>query len=99
MFDVVIKAFGVAFLFLAIMAIPKVFEGIVILISMFYYPPKGDPTTDIKYLYTMTRPAAISQSIGAIIKFIIYIIASINFLRSGSLVKKLIGQQITPQEK
>ena len=39
----------------------------------------------------------ISQIIGVVIRFVIYIIASINFLRSGSWVKKLMGQKLTAE--
>lgn len=96
-FDVIIKGFGVAFLFLAIMIIPKVFESISSLIAMVLYSPEGAPTGDFKYIFFATKPAVIAQGVGAVIKFIIYIIASINFLRSGSWVKKLMGLQNAPQ--
>ena len=92
LFDVIIKAFGVAFLVLAIIAIPKVFEGLITLAAMLLYTPESEASGNAKHLILATRPAIISAGVGAIIRFIIYIIASINFLRGGSWVKKLMGQ-------
>jgi len=96
--DVIIKGFGVAFLFLAIIAIPKVFEGLVTLGAILFYTPEGEVSNNTKCVLLATRPSMIVQSVGAVIKFVIFIIASINFLRSGSWVKKLMGQpRYTPQ--
>jgi hypothetical protein len=98
LFDVIIKGFGVAFLFLAIMAIPKALEGLLILAYIPHHLPKSEAPDNITNLLAATWPGMIASCIGAVIKFIIFIIASINFLRSGSWVKKLMGQQrSTPQ--
>jgi len=42
---------------------------------------------------TLSRYALLSGLKGGIIKFVIYILASINFLRSGSLVKRFMGKK------
>ena len=88
-FDLIIKAFGIYFLVLAIMSIPGVLSG---LLMLFYYTINGlwDVTEgDINKVLKMTKSSHLSLAINNVLRFIIYIIASINFLRSGSWVKKL----------
>ena len=93
LFDVVVKAFGVLFLTLAIMAIPELFKGIGMLIFMLTYGPIGATPDEADRWIMAARPGIISESIGAIMKSVIYIIISMNFLRSGSLVRKLMGKK------
>ncbi len=83
--DLIVKGFGVYLLVLAIIAIPKVFEAFLMLPFMIGHGPGNEP------LHVTLRYGLISQSVETLIKIIIYIIASVNFLRSGSCVRKLMG--------
>ena len=88
-FDLIVKGFGVYFLVLAIMQIPSVIKGAFVLLSVFgmEFP---DDTNNVQVALFIT-------SFGGIFKFIIYILASVNFLRSGSLVKKIMGKRKTTE--
>jgi tellurite resistance protein TehA-like permease len=87
-FDLIVKAFGVFFLVLAIMQIPSVITGAFVLLSVFgmNFPDDTDKTQVTLFI----------ASFGGIFKFFIYILASVNFLRSGSLVKKIMGKRNQP---
>ena len=94
-FDMIIKAFGIYFLVLAIMSIPGLLSGVIML---FYYSinelgnvAEGETSKLIKVTYS----THLSSAINNVVRFIIYIIASINFLRSGSWVKKLMKAKKT----
>ncbi|MBN2211734.1 MAG: hypothetical protein JW709_10105 [Sedimentisphaerales bacterium] len=94
LFDLIVKGFGVGFLMLAIIAIPKMLEGIIM--TCFHlingvWDHGGDELA--KYMRTLWT-TQLSASLGAIFRFIIYLIAAVNFLRSGSWVKKLMGPHI-----
>jgi hypothetical protein len=93
-FDLVVKGFGVYLLVLAIISIPRGIEGLFLL---WLYTGCSTSEPAISSFIASLHSSSISQSVVAIIKFIIYIIASVNFLRSGSLVKKLMGVK-TPAE-
>ncbi len=83
--DLIVKGFGVYLLVLAIIAIPKLVG------ALFMLPFMINSSLGNESLVTTMRSAVISDSVETIVKFIIYIIASVNFLRSGSCVKKLMG--------
>ncbi|MHC4639322.1 MAG: hypothetical protein ACYTBP_11670 [Planctomycetota bacterium] len=83
--DLIVKGFGVYLLVLAIIAIPKMFG------AFFLLPFMVGQDLGNESLATTVRYGVISDSVVAIAKFIIYIIASINFLRKGTWVKKLMG--------
>ena len=87
-FDLVVKGFGVYLLVLAIISVPRVVEGL-LLVWLYTGCSTSEPVGS-SFIATL-HSSSISQSVVAIIKFITYIIASVNFLRSGSLVKKLMG--------
>ena len=94
-FDLIIKGFGVYFLVLAIIAIPSVVNGL-IMMGLYLHNIWGIPQDDtVGNLLKTVQTTALAQSAGSIIKFTIYIIASINFLRSGSWVKKLMGKKMS----
>ena len=93
-FDLIIKGFGVYFIVLAIIAIPSVVSGL-IMMGSYFHNTWGIPQDDtVGRAIKTVQTTALAQSAGSIIKFIIYVIASINFLRSGSWVKKLMGKKI-----
>ena len=92
MLDLIIKGFGVYLLVLAIIAIPKMLGALFTLPFVFGLDPGEDS------LVMTLRTGLISGSMEALVKFIIYIIASVNFLRSGSWVKKLMGCEKVSKE-
>jgi hypothetical protein len=72
---------------LAIMAIPNIIKGVTLLsITENIKAPDDSSDTMIQFYETM-RSNTISSGIGSICKFIVYLFVSINFLRSGSLVR------------
>lgn len=94
-FDLIIKGFGVYLLVLAIIQIPSVLNGLLLFVSYIAlgggFDFSGDADAMSKIENTI-RATTISKSLAGIFTFAIYIIASINFLRSGSWVKKLMGK-------
>ena len=98
LFDLIIKGFGVYLLVLAIIAIPKTVVGIFMFVFFTVYNPSSGPSGEISNLAEIFWSSSISDGIGAIIRFVIYIIASISFLRSGALVRKLMGKKNISKE-
>ena len=97
LFELVVKGFGVCLFVLAIIALPKMLEGGV---TLWFYATLGvfEGTSDAtRDMMDTLRATNMSSGIGAIIRFVVYIFASINFLRSGSLVKKLMGRKATAE--
>ena len=90
-FDLIVKGFGVCLLVLAIMQIPSLITGIILLTNYLLINFPNDAETSINAL----RVTMLSTSLGGTIKFIVYIFAAVNFLRSGSLVKKIMGKRKT----
>lgn len=88
-FELVVKAFGVYLLVLAIIALPKMIEGVIMLGFYLTQGPWGGTSDATEGIMTTLKATYMSSSLGAVIRFAIYIIASINFLRSGSWVKRL----------
>jgi hypothetical protein len=97
-FDLIIKGFGIYLLVLAIIAFPQAISDILMLIFMAAYNPfSGSPEKTTELVSTI-KSGCISGGIGAIVRIVIYIIASVSFLRSGALVRKLMGQKnISPE--
>lgn len=98
LFDLIIKGFGIYLLVLAIIAIPKAIEGIFMLVFLAVCNPFSGSEEKAAELASTVQSAWVSGSIGAAVKFVIYIIASASFLRSGALVKKLMGKKKISKE-
>lgn len=97
-FELVIKAFGVYLLVLAILALPKMLEGLLMLGVYMTQGSWGGSSDAMGEMMQTLKTTYMSSSLGAVIRFVIYIIASINFLRSGSWVKKLMGRKATAEQ-
>ncbi len=83
--DLIIKGFGIYLLVLAITQIPKIFGACLMLPYVI-----GRDMPDESLAVTL-QFGVISDSVETFVKFIFYIIVSVNFLRSGSWVKMLMG--------
>ena len=98
--ELIVTGFGVYLLVLAIIAITKMLEGIIMLgfylVQGSWWVTGGGDT--IGNVMTTVQTAYISSSLGAVIRFAIYIVASINFLRSGSWVKRLMRRNPTAEQ-
>ena len=90
-FDLMIKGFGIYFLVLAIIALPGVIKGILVFASYLPALPWDFSGTDegMEEILRTIKVTSFTQTLGYIIKLVIYIVASINFLRTGSWVKRL----------
>jgi len=97
-FDLIIKAFGVYLLVLAIIALPAMINGAFMLSVSLSSGPIGDTGSLEGGLRQTLQTNYMSASVGAIARFVIYLIVSINFLRSGSWVKKLMKNNSTSEQ-
>ena len=93
-FDLIVKGFGVYLLVLAIMQISSLITGIILFINYLSINFPNDAVTSMNTL----RVTMLSASLGGTIKFIVYIFAAVNFLRSGSWVKKIMGKRKTTEQ-
>ena len=93
LFELLVKGFGMCLLVLAVIALPKMLEGAVMLWFYASVGGLGGGTEAAREMMDTLRATYMSSSIGAIIRFVIYVLVSINFLRSGSLVRKLMGRK------
>ncbi len=90
-FDLIIKAFGVYFLVLVIISLPKIISVIIIIT---YYLITFPYTNEIfEEMSKSLKIAGTTNSLTIILKLLIYLIASIIFLRSRSLASKLVGKK------
>jgi len=92
-FELVVKAFGVYLLVLAIIALPKMLEGLLMLGFYLTQGSWGGSSDAMGEMMRTLKTTYMSSSLGAVIRFVIYLVASINFLRSGSWVKRLMGSK------
>ena len=95
-FELIVKAFGVYLLVLAIIALPTMLQGIIMLAFYLTQGPWGGTGDAMGEMMTTLKTTYMSSSLAAVIRFVIYIVASISFLRSGSWVRKLIGRAAGP---
>ena len=90
-FDLIIKAFGVYFLVLVIISLPKIISGMTIIT---YYLISFPYTNEMfEEISKSLKIAGATLSLTIILKILIYLIASIIFLRSRSLASKLVGKK------
>ena len=94
-FDLVVKAFGVYLLVLAIIALPKMLAGLYIVAICLV---KGISITGSngQQVGAAVKATYLLSNLGGAFLFSLYIIASVNFLRSGSWVKMLMGKTAQP---
>ena len=95
-FDLVIKAFGVYFLVLAIIAIPKMLSGLFI---SGLWLIKGISITGShgEQVGRTVKATYLLSNLGGVFMFAVYITVAVNFLRSGSWVKFLMGKTFSTQ--
>lgn len=98
-FDLIVKGFGVCLLVLAIIAIPNIIKGFSTVFLVGFSETPADSSESAAQLYGTLRSAMISDGIGSTFRFIIYLIAAVNFLRSGSLVKRFMGKDDVKEYK
>lgn len=94
-FELIVRAFGVYLLVLAILAIPSMLQGLVILV--FYAGQEPHASGELGDVMRNLWTTSVFSSLGGFFRFVILILASINFLRSGSWVRKLTGCQLADE--
>jgi hypothetical protein len=94
-FDLIVKAFGVGFLAAAIASIPAAVEALATVYALGLHDSDGRMSESMSPLRSMQVVA----SLGAMAKFLVYMLASFHFLRSGSLVRWLAGRPAAQDAK
>jgi hypothetical protein len=94
-FELIIKAFGIYLLILAILAIPNVLSSMVMVI---FWPRDIMHESEVNGLMGKLGQTMVLRSFEQIFRFTILFVISLNFLRSGSLVKKLVGAKTKTTE-
>lgn len=92
-FDLIVKAFGVGLLVAAIVAIPQMVEGVILLRTLDRLLPMGDGQ-ELSSYWSLAESTHLASSLGAVVKCVVYALASFNFLRSGSWVRRLMGRPL-----
>ena len=95
--DLILKAAAIYLFILAIVAVPRVIEGIILLLLL-------AQTEMAKYtveapLFKNFSNASISSTIGGCIRFILYIILGRNLFNGGSWIKYFFGEKNFTQSK
>jgi len=88
--DLIIKAFGVYLLVLAILAIPSVLQGLSAITFYLYQRPwedSGADANEMREMMNTLQTNMLFSGLGSLFKFAICLLAARNFLRSGSWVK------------
>jgi hypothetical protein len=96
-FDLVVKGFSVCFLVLAIIAIPGIVKAMYLAIFLGLSGALTDSNDAMAQYWNVLRSGMVSDGIGSAVKLVIYLFAAVNFLRSGSLVKKFMGRPAAQQ--
>ncbi|MFA5424182.1 MAG: hypothetical protein WC374_10035 [Phycisphaerae bacterium] len=97
--DVIVKGFGVCLLVLAIIQLSNIVEGIYSAFLGGFVKAPSDSSESVTNIYAVLRSSLISKGIGSTFRFILYLIAAVNFLRSGSLVKRFMGRADVQESK
>ena len=92
--DLIVKAFGVGLLVAAIAAIPAMIENVILVGGLARQGAMGEGPEFTADFWNVARSTHIASGLGALAKFLVFALASFNFLRSGSLVRRLMGSPV-----
>ena len=88
-FELIVKAFGVYLLVLAIIALAAVLQSAIMLVFSLAQGSLAGADSIMAELVSAYKTTYVSAGLGAVIRCVIYTVASVNLLRSGSWVKRL----------
>ncbi len=90
--DLIVKAFGVGLLVAAISMIPTMVESVMMANTFESHESTGDGEQLLSDYWSLVRSGQVSSGLIALLRFLLYLLVAVNFLRSGSLVRRLMGR-------